>query len=514
MEQVVYLVGHAGNAEKALAPADAQYWELEDRSDSTNRLTVEVPVEYTEGLKTDRELVFDKRRFVIAEITRVKTTQTATIEADEVQVELNDTVVDELYLDGVALANAASAAIKDTLWTVGEVAETGRLYSAEFEDDTALDILNYLAKQSNTALSYNSITRTVNFLRYEEEEPTVSFSYGVNIEEIEKTEQAPQATVIYFYGRDGATMRRVNEGLEYIEDYSWYTAQGFTLEEARERYRKVIVVNDERFLRVENMKREAERRLEILARPQINYTMNLVGIDAESYYINQPVYVWDGELDIRVRTYISRRLISSDPTQNVIEADYTPPSLGSGGSAGAYSDGIGDGVDKGDYITFRESNLSDIALSDEHSVITSLYVDVYADTTFQMGAAINMEADGNSIIDGYFTINNDPVGPKIRQSVFTGYHTIGLPFVIEDITEGAKDVQLHLAVEQLTEGGNAQASIATNDAEVFVIANGVFGEAPLPPDRELADEIPKFMGNADFYDSRVTIVLEDVEEDE
>jgi len=66
----------------------------------------------------------------------------------------------------------------------------------------------------------------------------VAFRKGRNLNRVEQRRRAPRVTQLYPWGVNDLTIAGVNGGVPYVEDFSYYTDQGLTLDEARELYTK------------------------------------------------------------------------------------------------------------------------------------------------------------------------------------------------------------------------------------------------------------------------------------
>lgn len=497
VSNTITLVGADNKPERTLS--SSTYWEFEQRTDSTNRLFVRAPLKDGIDVYSDRELLFRKKRFIMTEVTRIKDSKEIEIIADEGQAELADRGQDhDFIINGLKLSDAMQEALRGSGWTVGYVFEDDRNYYAEMENTNVTGKLKFLERQSSGRLVFDSVARVVHIVPDEYATPEVTFRYGKGMDGIEKTEEPPQATVMYAYGRNGMTIENVNNGQEYIEDYSYYTEQGVDIAYARERYRKTQTIKDERFIYNTNLYREARRRLNILSRPSINYTFSIIGDDAEDRYLHEPIYIVDEEIDVKINTHISKILVCSDPSKNEIEADHMPESL----NANEIETGDATEGGSGEMQLFQNKNLQNITVTDEPQPILELSISTYVETYFKIGVTIEFEVITGGLIEGYFMLNEESLTRRIRQTVSPGFHTIGIPFVEQNIEEGENILELFIQT-------TGELMIDEEQAEMYVMTTGAFGNYITSPDREVADEIPKFMGNADFYDSRVTIVLED-----
>ncbi len=185
---------------------------------------------------------------------------------------------------------------------------------ADFEDITVLEALKFRARHQDGDLSFDSLNRRVSILHHYGTVHEVLFTSGRQLTDIKKSERNPKTTVIYPVGAEDMTIASVNDGVEYVEDYGYYMAQGLTLEQARERYRKEDYWCDERYTVAENLFRDAQKRLEEEAYPAITYTLTAAAttavegsddFDLGELYLGDKVCVWDDEIDARLQATVT-----------------------------------------------------------------------------------------------------------------------------------------------------------------------------------------------------------------
>lgn len=352
MSDSVALLGWDEQPIRTVQDAD---WTLEDREDSANELKVITSLPSVKDVKSDQELIFRNRRFKVTDVDRTRSDGEAELSAEEVQAELADLVLVEYKPNSWTLEQAAMAALEDTRWTIGEM-QGSRYGRADFEDISVLEALKFLARHQDGYLSFDSLNRRVSILQTQGTVHEVVFTYGRQLTDIEKSERNPKTTVIYPTGAEGLTIASVNDGVEFVEDYGYYVAQGLTLEEARQCHRREDYWSDERYTVAENMLRDAQKRLEDEAYPAITYTLKAAAttavegsndFDLGELHLGDKVYVWDDEIDARLQATVAAVTTSSDASKNELTLSTLPESLGAGvegryfGDSGRPSDGPG-----------------------------------------------------------------------------------------------------------------------------------------------------------------------------
>ena len=200
-----------------------------------------------------------------------------------------------------------------TSWGLGEMTDDTEVYSLEATDASVLSLIWQWAKITRNEVSFNSLDRTVTLLPQVGAQRGLTFRYGRNLESIRRTVTPPQVTRLYPYGRAGLNIKALT-GVEYLEDFTFYTNAGFTLDQARANYRKDKIWVDESFLTEADLYAAAQERLAILAQPSVTYEASVVdlsaimGLDEYSFRCGDTVYVHDELLGLGVNARVSRRI--------------------------------------------------------------------------------------------------------------------------------------------------------------------------------------------------------------
>lgn len=359
----VALLKWDGTADRVLQDVE---WTLDERDDSTNQLRVTTSLAEGRGIATDQQLVFQNRRFVVSEPVRTRADDRAVIVADEAQVELGGKVLKDFAFNSWTAQQALEWALKDTLWTPGEVHHV-RFGRANFDDITVLEACHFLARHQDATLTFDSLRRRVNITAHRGRVIERVFTYGRELTNIEKTERAPVTTVIIPTGADEMTVASVNGGSDRVEDFGYYTSQGVSLAEARARFTKEDYWSDSRYEVAENMLRDAQARLAEEAYPQITYTLTamptaasdgtMVPLDLDDMSLGDKMYVWDEEIEAKLVAEVTALTTSSDRSANELTLAYLPESLSTsgGGSAGSRGQYQGDSGSTAEHPLFPKS---------------------------------------------------------------------------------------------------------------------------------------------------------------
>jgi hypothetical protein len=494
--RTVYLADLRGDPLRSLVGGVS--WTLEDRDDSTNRLTVEAPLAQAEGVVVDQELLLAGRRFGIVSVGKSKSGRLAVIEADEVQAELASDPLPVYALDGAYLSAALAEALAPSRWTPGQIDDNTGSYYSEFEGITVMDALAFLTQQSGLRAVFDSHSRVVHLRDMSRVEPDRVFTYGAGVSDIDKTDQAPTYTVIYPTGRDGLTIEGVNDGLPYVEDYGWYTAQGVPLDAARERFRRVEYWEDDRYIYDENLKRAALARLAVSAYPQIAYKVVADGAKTSGLELGSPVWVVDQELGLKLAARVAAITRTQDPSTVDLELGFLPPSQTSvqpGGDVGDSNTGDAAGA------LFQVKNQAAVQLGADPVVVLSAEINIYADTGLEVGVVAVAEIKAAGLLSGYFLLNGSKLDVQPKQTSAQGWATLGLPFMVTPVVAGPTALDFYLAVE----GGSGV--VAPLGAEMFIAARGAYGGIKHErPDRTVREDIRRWLDLPALGDSAGAVV--------
>lgn len=416
-------------------------------------------------IEPEQEIIYKNSRYKVTKVVQSRVGRKITeVEAMSAFIELNDKRVKKIEFVGLSLEAALNKLLAGTGWTVGSVPVDSQTHSMSEENQTVLYLIWLLATLAGYEVDFDTVNKKVNFVEKIGKETSFIFRYRKNIKEIKKTVTPVQATVIYPYGRGGLTIGSVNNGQEYLEDYSWYTDMGVPLDEAKKRFRKEYVWEDERFIYAGTLMRAAQDKLRELSRPQIAYETSVSDINAGELDIGDYCWVIDEELGIRLKVRVVR--LEQYPGQewnNKIEFNYLIPGLTDTINTGSTAQSS-----RGEQLILVK-NQSDLTIDSNYSTVLEMNITSYASTNLQCGLTLVGQASATSaIIHAYLTFNGNRVGPYIRQSV-NGWATIGVPFILAQIPEGSGTLALLIKIESGT------FSIANGDAELFVKGENLFG---------------------------------------
>ncbi|WP_339171435.1 phage tail protein [Anoxybacillus sp. FSL W8-1294] len=211
-----------------------------------------------------------------------------------------------------------------TGWFVGNVTITRRR-TLEVEEGITnrLEALAELPSLFSGELKFNSSNMTVDFTEPVGRKSGAAIVYSKNLEEIEAIYDTEElVTRIYLYGKDNMSIADANDGVPYLEDFS-YTNKV-----------RVRVIKDERFTNPYYLKEKGQDALKVLARPRASYIMkasdlsSLSGLSHEEFFLGDEVLVFDEELGINVTTRImSWKYNVKEPWNTELQLETKQPSL-------------------------------------------------------------------------------------------------------------------------------------------------------------------------------------------
>lgn len=284
-------------------------------------------------LGPDRLIRWRDRHYYIAEIeeNRQGSTATTSVEADALWYRLGDSVyVGSLVLTGLTPKQGVTAILEGTDWNLDAVPSTPSTstYSLELQDKSRLEILRAWAKVTGTFLRFDTLNKTVSLLAERGADRGLAFRYGRNVRGVRRRIQPPAVTVLYPYGRDGLSIAGVNGGDPFLEDFTFYTAQGISEDDARALYTRTRVWSDSSFVEDTALLDAAQVKIDLLAQAVITYELDVVDLSGitnldEDLAVGDTVRVTDPLFATDLRAIVVRyERHPNDPKRNRVELAY------------------------------------------------------------------------------------------------------------------------------------------------------------------------------------------------
>lgn len=322
----------------------------DERLDQSEELYFEIAAGHPKSylLSPDCELRWDGRRFYVAELEagRRGSTATITVRANALWYRLAEvTRVGSTVLDDLTPRQGLAEILAGTGWTTGPgTTDSSDTFSLEQQDATVLGLLRSWARVTGRTLSWDTSTKEVTLADQRGRDLGMAFRYGRNLTGVRRRRTPPAVTILYPYGADGLSIAGVNGGLEYIEDFTYYTSRGLSLAQARARYSRSAVWSDGRFLVDSQLLAAAQEQLARLSGGSATYELQVVDLSelsfmSERVQVGDTVRVSDPDFadDLRVSVVRLKRY-PLQPWRNEVELAGIPDPMFSGdGNARASS---------------------------------------------------------------------------------------------------------------------------------------------------------------------------------
>ena len=321
---------------------------IDDRLDQAETLNLTIPADAAKAdlLVVDGELEVDGRAFYIAELEqrRQGAATVITVEAEALWYRLGDLIWPGAFtITDVTPSAGLATILAGTGWTVADYSTSeATTYTLEAEDVTRLELLRTWADITGKHLRFDTIAREVRLADVAGADLGLAFRYRRNVLNIRRRIRPPACTVLYPYGLDDLSIAGLN-GTAYVEDFSYYTAQGLDLATARERFTRSRIWSDTAYTTDTALLAAANTRLAELAAPIITYELDVVDLteltDADdTVHVGDTCRVADPAFDLDVRTTVVRvQRFPTQPWRNRVELAVLAAQLASRTSAAGRS---------------------------------------------------------------------------------------------------------------------------------------------------------------------------------
>lgn len=235
----------------------------------------------------------------------------------------NETVIEHQSAD-----EGLATILRNTGWSVGNIAgDIVGQYFMTVTDTTVLAMIWTWCRIVGGEPNFDSMSKTVHIVTEVGGPTNVSFRYGRDVVELEKEETPPSATRLYGFGADNLTIAGIT-GAPYVEDYSWYTAQGMTEGYARSEFQKDDVFSDSSFTDETALHRELTKQLAITSKPVIVYKAKVVDISSitgvnVNFKTGDYASVYDEDVSQTLTARVTRKVTyPKDPSRNEVELSF------------------------------------------------------------------------------------------------------------------------------------------------------------------------------------------------
>ena len=205
-------------------------------------------------------------------------------------------------------------ALDGTGWSVGTV-NVSTLRTWTCQEKNALAILRMAQQIHGGDLVFDSRNRQVSLLVFSGKDSGALFAYRKNLTGIKRVvDTRSLVTRLYAYGKDGMTFAAINNGNEYVEDFT-YTSDV-----------RVSTLDLSNFTNPYQMLEYTNLRLAGYAQPRVSYVLSamdlsvLTGYEHEQWNLGDIVTVDDRDLGITIKTRVIRREYNlQEPWKTVLE---------------------------------------------------------------------------------------------------------------------------------------------------------------------------------------------------
>lgn len=185
--------------------------------------------------------------------------------------------------------------LEPTEWTIGTVEiETKKTLHLSIETNR-LQALRKLEELCDAEIVFDTINKRVSLVEPRGRHTGASIMCEKNADNITRESDTRELiTKIILYGKDNMTISDANDGIPYLENYT-YTNKS-----------RCQIVKDERYTNPYELKKVGEKALEEVSKPRLSYVttvselMTRSGLEHESFFMGGLVRVYDAELDLNV----------------------------------------------------------------------------------------------------------------------------------------------------------------------------------------------------------------------
>lgn len=251
-------------------------------------------------IKNERKIEVNDRWYVIKNIDDTKAVQKIrSVECDAYWYDLSDGELKTHTSDALFSARQAiDEQLQGTGWTSGTIENTTTHRFTINDPNTTLYNLRYIWLVYGGEMWFDSKNQLVHLHNNAGRRTNNYFTYTYNLASIQRLSDTTNLiTRLYMYGEtpegedEPITIAPINNGLPYIEDYSWYDEQGL------QRKLKTYIIEDNRFNNMYYMKEYMQNYLDIYARPVVTYELNPSVLE-EDVNLYDYVYISDPELGL------------------------------------------------------------------------------------------------------------------------------------------------------------------------------------------------------------------------
>jgi phage minor structural protein len=468
----------------------------DERLDQSETLEFDIPAsdERVDFITEDGEVRWRDRRFAIrkVELSRAGSEITLHVTCDALWYRLAERVrPGSVNLSGVTIAAGLATILEGSGWSVGESSSlSASVFTMELQDATVLALVRKWATITSSVVTFDTSAQQVTMGADRGRDLGVGFRYGRNLTRIRREVEPPYATRLFPYGAQDLSVAGLNGGAPYIDDFSWYTGQGLTLEQAETRFTKTRVWSDPTFVVDTELLAAAEVKLAAWAQPTVRYECDVVDLSeitgaAEILAVGDTVRVADEPLGLDVRTtVVRRRRFPLEPWRDRVELAYLPSSISDDSDTGRDQSSV-------EWLMFKSDNAAPYVMRNDGSYLTNrIGLSFRADGEAVFGFDVN----GSGVGAGTLTITlfdaetDEDLHPPLVIAYTNGvaFHE-NATWAMSDL-EGQYDVRVRMVADST---GAASATngvdLALGESRLWVLAHGAVQQTPAVANSEVFD---------------------------
>lgn len=479
MTQPALLWLHTIGGVQVIALRDMDALTIEDRLQDVETLTFSVPGDSDRApyLIPDTLVRMDARYWRITEVKQSRDAQGESlieVTAEARWTDLSAKVrAGTTSILGKTITQGLTSILAGTGWTVGSVPAGATLYSLEDIDATVTALLRRWATITGNEVRFDTSARTVSFTAAVGSNNGIGFRYAHNLVTMERRYAPPAVTRLYAFGANNLEITGVNPtALPYIENYSWYTAQGLTLAQAQAQYRKDQIWVDERYLLALNLYDAAVLRLAALSQPRISYECSvldlyaLTGAAISPVAIGDTVRVFDSEFGLDLGTRVVRILHHPNaPWTDEIELSFLQRTLSDADLAVSTRS-----PDYGALAILVAQNIAG-TVAGTNVLWASITYTVAGVTNIVMGATFKGTATGTGTVRFDIVDNVTQVGASYDFAFTAGQVEFSWPQFATGLAEGSHVISWRARVVS----GTGTIAIADAECRAWLLSYGAVG---------------------------------------
>ena len=332
---------------------------LEQELGSTDELIFEIDLDdHKRGSIKNENLVQIKNTiYIIREMVDDRETNITEVycEARWYNIQYADPLADdEKDFVRIRVQEILKAFLRTTNWTVGTVegeVNTPRTIHIDSVNMNRLQAIRLLETHCGGELEFDTVNMQVSMRKAGGRDTGASIQIEKNAKNIKRTTSTRDLiTRLYGYGANDMSFESANNGLPYIENFS-YTKDV-----------RVQVMQDERYTNPYELLSACQKALDEVSKPQVSYVVSMndlterSGLEHEQFFIGGKVRIFDKELGLDVIARIMKWSYNiSDPLESDVELEYKAKSLT---DLLTGTDGLNDGFGVEDGV----SNISDLSV--------------------------------------------------------------------------------------------------------------------------------------------------------